>query len=173
MTEVKKLPQRKEVPVELTWDLELIFANSGEFDTAVTELEQQATTFLTYQGQVGQSAQTLLTALEAWLDLDRALEKIYVYASMKNDQDTKNAEYQALFTRVQKLVAEVSAKIAWFEPELLALSEETVANLKSALFSTPKIFSGAPKISLAPANKASSLSLKIWAFLANSTSNKC
>ena len=45
MTEVKKLPQRKEVPVELTWDLELIFANSGEFDTAVTELEQQATTF--------------------------------------------------------------------------------------------------------------------------------
>lgn len=127
MTKVKKLPQRKEVPVELTWDLELIFANSGEFDTAVTELEQQATTFLTYQGQVGQSAQTLLTALEAWLDLDRALEKIYVYASMKNDQDTKNAEYQALFTRVQKLVAEVSAKIAWFEPELLALSEETVA----------------------------------------------
>ena len=127
MTEVKKLPQRKEVPVELTWDLELIFANSGEFDTAVTELEQQVTTFLTYQGQVGQSAQTLLTALEAWLDLDRALEKIYVYASMKNDQDTKNAEYQALFTRVQKLVAEVSAKIAWFEPELLALSEETVA----------------------------------------------
>ncbi|GET11333.1 oligoendopeptidase F [Ligilactobacillus agilis] len=127
MTEVKKLPQRKEVPVELTWDLELIFANSGEFDTAVTELEQQTTTFLTYQGQVGQSAQTLLTALEAWLDLDRALEKIYVYASMKNDQDTKNAEYQALFTRVQKLVAEVSAKIAWFEPELLALSEETVA----------------------------------------------
>ena len=56
MTEVKKLPQRKEVPVELTWDLELIFANSGEFDAAVTELEQQATTFLTYQGQVGQSA---------------------------------------------------------------------------------------------------------------------
>lgn len=127
MTEVKKLPQRKEVPVELTWDLELIFANSGEFDAAVTDLEQQVITFLTYQGQVGQSAQTLLTALEAWLDLDRALEKIYVYASMKNDQDTKNAEYQALFTRVQKLVAEVSAKIAWFEPELLALSEETVA----------------------------------------------
>ena len=132
MTKVKKLPQRKEVPVELTWDLELIFANSGEFDTAVTELEQQATTFLTYQGQVGQSAQTLLTALEAWLDLDRALEKIYVYASMKNDQDTKNAEYQALFTRVQKLVAEVSAKIAWFEPELLALSEETVATYLQA-----------------------------------------
>ena len=132
MTEVKKLPQRKEVPVELTWDLELIFANSGEFDTAVTELEQQVITFLTYQGQVGQSAQTLLTALEAWLDLDRALEKIYVYASMKNDQDTKNAEYQALFTRVQKLVAEVSAKIAWFEPELLALSEETVATYLQA-----------------------------------------
>lgn len=132
MTEVKKLPQRKEVPVELTWDLELIFANSGEFDAAVTELEQQVITFLTYQGQVGQSAQTLLTALEAWLDLDRALEKIYVYASMKNDQDTKNAEYQALFTRVQKLVAEVSAKIAWFEPELLALSEETVATYLQA-----------------------------------------
>ncbi len=166
MTEVKKLPQRKEVPVELTWDLELIFANSGEFDTAVTDLEQQATTFLTYQGQVGQSAQTLLTALEAWLDLDRALEKIYVYASMKNDQDTKNAEYQALFTRVQKLVAEVSAKIAWFEPELLALSEETVATYLQA---EPKLQQYQHLLEVLLAKKAHILSDKEEALLAGAS----
>ncbi|MBL1056522.1 oligoendopeptidase F [Ligilactobacillus agilis] len=166
MTEVKKLPQRKEVPVELTWDLELIFANSGEFDTAVTELEQQATTFLTYQGQVGQSAQTLLTALEAWLDLDRALEKIYVYASMKNDQDTKNAEYQALFTRVQKLVAEVSAKIAWFEPELLALSEETVATYLQV---EPKLQQYQHLLEVLLAKKAHILSDKEEALLAGAS----
>ena len=166
MTKVKKLPQRKEVPVELTWDLELIFANSGEFDTAVTELEQQATTFLTYQGQVGQSAQTLLTALEAWLDLDRALEKIYVYASMKNDQDTKNAEYQALFTRVQKLVAEVSAKIAWFEPELLALSEETVATYLQA---EPKLQQYQHLLEVLLAKKAHILSDKEEALLAGAS----
>lgn len=166
MTEVKKLPQRKEVPVELTWDLELIFANSGEFDNAVTELEQQATTFLTYQGQVGQSAQTLLTALEAWLDLDRALEKIYVYASMKNDQDTKNAEYQALFTRVQKLVAEVSAKIAWFEPELLALSEETVATYLQV---EPKLQQYQHLLEVLLAKKAHILSDKEEALLAGAS----
>lgn len=166
MTEVKKLPQRKEVPVELTWDLELIFANSGEFDAAVTELEQQATTFLTYQGQVGQSAQTLLTALEAWLDLDRALEKIYVYASMKNDQDTKNAEYQALFTRVQKLVAEVSAKIAWFEPELLALSEETVATYLQV---EPKLQQYQHLLEVLLAKKAHILSDKEEALLAGAS----
>lgn len=166
MTEVKKLPQRKEVPVELTWDLELIFANSGKFDTAVTELEQQATTFLTYQGQVGQSAQTLLTALEAWLDLDRALEKIYVYASMKNDQDTKNAEYQALFTRVQKLVAEVSAKIAWFEPELLALSEETVATYLQV---EPKLQQYQHLLEVLLAKKAHILSDKEEALLAGAS----
>ena len=166
MTEVKKLPQRKEVPVELTWDLELIFANSGEFDTAVTDLEQQATTFLTYQGQVRQSAQTLLTALEAWLDLDRALEKIYVYASMKNDQDTKNAEYQALFTRVQKLVAEVSAKIAWFEPELLALSEETVATYLQA---EPKLQQYQHLLEVLLAKKAHILSEKEEALLAGAS----
>lgn len=166
MTEVKKLPQRKEVPVELTWDLELIFANSGEFDAAVTELEQQVITFLTYQGQVGQSAQTLLTALEAWLDLDRALEKIYVYASMKNDQDTKNAEYQALFTRVQKLVAEVSAKIAWFEPELLALSEETVATYLQA---EPKLQQYQHLLEVLLAKKAHILSDKEEALLAGAS----
>ena len=166
MTEVKKLPQRKEVPVELTWDLELIFANSGEFDAAVTDLEQQVIIFLTYQGQVGQSAQTLLTALEAWLDLDRALEKIYVYASMKNDQDTKNAEYQALFTRVQKLVAEVSAKIAWFEPELLALSEETVATYLQA---EPKLQQYQHLLEVLLAKKAHILSDKEEALLAGAS----
>ncbi len=66
------------------------------------------------------------------LKLDRQLEVVYVYASMKNDEDTANAKYQALMARVQKLLADVSAKLAWFQPELLALAPEKLASYYQA-----------------------------------------
>ena len=49
---------------------------------------------------------------------------------MENDQDTANAENQAKNATVQKLVAEVSEKLSWFQPELLHLTIEELEEAK-------------------------------------------
>ena len=89
--------------------------------------KQTKTKWQYYYSHQEQLAKQFLTALEALLALERELEKVYVYASMKNDQDTSETKYQAMMAKVQKLVAEASAKNAWFQPELLALTPAKLA----------------------------------------------
>lgn len=121
MSEVKTVPKRSEIPVELTWDLSLIFKDEAAFEAAFSEIETLATAFAKYQDTLNNSAQALLQALEAKLDLERKLENLYVYTSMKNDQDTTQAKYQGLNARAQKLFAQTAAALSWFEPEFLQI----------------------------------------------------
>ena len=72
--------QRDEVPEELTWDLTSIFATDDDWETAYDAVHQGAQALKQFVGHVGDSAQTLQAALEADLDLERQLEKVYVYA---------------------------------------------------------------------------------------------
>lgn len=132
MAEVKRLPKRAEVAQELTWDLSQVFSDDIAFEVSFDAVEQKASDFATYKGTLANGAKQILTALEALLALERELEKVYVYASMKNDQDTAETKYQAMMAKVQKLVAEVSAKTAWFQPELLALTPEELATYYEA-----------------------------------------
>lgn len=56
----------------------------------------------------------------------RKVELIYVYSHLKNDQDTTNTTYQALYARAGSLLSKVSEAIAWYEPEVLQLSDEQI-----------------------------------------------
>ena len=89
MSEVTRLPKRSEVPLELTWDLTKIFATDAEFEVAFAQVAKAAEGFERYKGTLGNNAQAFLAALTAMLELDRQLEVVYVYASMKNDEGTK------------------------------------------------------------------------------------
>lgn len=129
MADVRKLPQREEIAPALKWDLSRIYASQADFDADFSLVEGLATDFSQQAGQLKAQPAELLSILEAYLSLYRKLEKLYVYASMKNDQDTRQAEFQALSAKVQKLYAQVAEKTAWFQPELLAIPEKELATV--------------------------------------------
>ncbi|MGN1291857.1 MAG: oligoendopeptidase F, partial [Levilactobacillus brevis] len=81
------------------------------------------------KGQLAQSGAALYRVTTAVFDLNRQLERVYVYASLNNDQDTGNAAAQALMGQAESLVATVGAATAWFEPEVLALSADQLQTL--------------------------------------------
>ena len=43
--EKQELKKRSEVPVELTWDLEVLFATRAEYETALTKMEADVAEF--------------------------------------------------------------------------------------------------------------------------------
>ncbi|PLS34061.1 oligoendopeptidase F [Carnobacterium maltaromaticum] len=127
MAETKKLPTRAEIPEELTWDLEVIFKSDAEFNQSYQELEEKLTKVDSVKGKIGQSSEDLLKGIDYLLDISNQLETIYVYAHLKNDQDTTNSEYQAMYDRANNLATKSSEAISWFEPEVLEIPEETLA----------------------------------------------
>ncbi|KRM00992.1 oligoendopeptidase F [Lentilactobacillus farraginis DSM 18382 = JCM 14108] len=128
MAETKQLPLRKDVPVELTWDLTTIYQTDSEFETDYQAVENDLTALQQLSGTLGKSAADLLKATEALLAASRKLEKVYVYAQLKNDQDTSQDRYQAMYARSQSLAARFGAAVAWFDPELLTLSPKQMAD---------------------------------------------
>lgn len=126
MSEAKQLPKRQEVPAELTWDLTKIFANDAAFEEKFQDLSNELTEVDKIKGTLGQGAAEFLTAIEYVLDIYRKAEVIYVYAHLKNDEDTANTTNQALYARASSLIAQVSEAVSWFEPEMLQLSDQEI-----------------------------------------------
>lgn len=124
--EVKQLPKREELPENLTWDLTKIFSSDQEFDEKYLELSEKLKKSEKYKGTLDQRASQFLDAIEFVLSVYRQTEIIYVYAHLKNDQDTGNTEYQALYARASSLFSKVSEAVSWFEPEILQLSDERI-----------------------------------------------
>ena len=88
--EVKQLPKREELPENLTWDLTKIFSSDQEFDEKYLELSEELKQSEKHKGTLDQGASQFLNAIEFVLRVYRQTEVIYVYAHLKNDQDTGN-----------------------------------------------------------------------------------
>lgn len=124
--EVKQLPKREELPENLTWDLTKIFSSDQEFDEKYLELSEELKQSEKHKGTLDQGASQFLNAIEFILRVYRQTEVIYVYAHLKNDQDTGNTDYQALYARASSLFSKVSEAVSWFEPEILQLSDDQI-----------------------------------------------
>ncbi|MBR3380596.1 MAG: oligoendopeptidase F [Bacillus sp. (in: Bacteria)] len=103
-----------------------IFSSDKEFDEKYLELSEKLKKSEKYKGTLNQGASQFLDAIEFVLSVYRQTEIIYVYAHLKNDQDTGNTEYQALYARASSLFSKVSEAVSWFEPEILQLSDERI-----------------------------------------------
>ena len=87
--------QRNEINEKDKWDLSTIFATDQAWEEALKQLSEEVETVDQYVGHLLDSAQSLLEITERSLELERQLEKLYVYAHMKNDKtraklNTKN-----------------------------------------------------------------------------------
>lgn len=126
MSEAKQLPTREEVAEASTWDLTKIFADDAAFEVSFKEVQEELSKADSYKGTLKDGGAAFLAALEYVLDFSRKFETIYVYSHLKNDQDTANTTYQALYARASSLAAQAGEAISWFEPEVLTLSDETI-----------------------------------------------
>ncbi|TWW12900.1 oligoendopeptidase F [Dellaglioa algida] len=126
MTTAKQLPKREEVPEKLTWDVKKVYQSDALFEEDFKKIEKSVLTISNLQGTLSQDDSALLTGLKSIFNLERMLEKVYVYANLKNDQDTENPTYQALNARAGSLAAKVSAAISWLEPEIIAMPKATL-----------------------------------------------
>lgn len=126
---VKKLLKRNEVPTELTWDLEKIYPNLDEWYADAEKIEQLSAQFTKFKGNLASDGTTLLHAVELYLKLYRKFEKMAVFASMKNDQDTTNSTYQKLQNEADHLGTKLAQTTAYFQPELARISDDQMAKL--------------------------------------------
>lgn len=115
---------RKDVPENLKWDTQCIYKTDDLFDADYKWVEENLD-FEKFQGKLGNFEDFKNCVLK--IDkVTEVLEKLYVYASMKHDEDTRNDFYNGMLTRARQLYVKFSSCVSFMQPELTSLPDETL-----------------------------------------------
>ena len=120
--------QRNEINEKDTWDLSTIFETDQKWEEELALLTEDTKEAASFEGHLLDSAESLLNITERYLDLSRRLENLYVYAHMKNDQDTRVAKYQEYYAKAMTLYSQLDQVFSFYEPEFMAITEEQYQN---------------------------------------------
>ncbi len=136
-----------------TWDLTTIFKNDEAFEEALKEVEGYLGKEEQFKGHLADSADKLCDALALEDEIGTKLEKVYVYAHLKQDQDTSNDKYTGFESRAHQLIIKISSAWSFLVPEILQIDEdklqsfiETNDNLKRYEFDLKLINEKRPHI---------------------------
>ncbi len=121
------LPSRNEVNAKDCWDLTSLYANDEAWEIEFKKLEQLIPTFETFQGRLGESAESLADALKFDNDFDRRAEGLGTYAFLRTTEDQGDSDSQAMKARFQNLAVRAGQAASYMRPELLAIDEATMA----------------------------------------------
>lgn len=118
--------QRKDVPVEDTWDLESIYSSEEGWEGAVAGLTPRLDALASWSGRLDESAVSLAGWLEQRDEVVQEVARIMAYASLDYSVETTDQKAVARQDRARGLFAKVMAAVAFAEPEILALGQETL-----------------------------------------------
>ena len=122
----KELLKRNEVNEEFTWDLTALYPDNTAWEAAMAEIQEMASDLAKMEGHIADSPQTLLSYLTLWEEMEKKTEPAASYAHRLNDQDTGNTVNQAMVQKMQSIYAGMYSRLAFADPEILAIDEETL-----------------------------------------------
>lgn len=120
------LPERKDMPREHTWNAESVFATPAGWDAVLRHLSDTLPALAHFHGRLAESATTLADWLHTADEIGRSAGRLFVYAGMAHSVDTADAEAAARYEQAIGLAAHLNAALAFAEPEMLAIPEETL-----------------------------------------------
>lgn len=123
---MKTVLTREQVPVQLTWRLEDIFATNEAWEQEFKEVTTLSDKAASFQGTLSKGSTSMLQALQYRDEIYGRMMKLYSYAHMRYDQDTTNSTYQAMDSRIKSLAAKISASLSFLTPEILTIDEAII-----------------------------------------------
>lgn len=116
--------KRSEIAKEYTWNLESIFATNDDWKQEFEALSQEVPHLEELKGKLAEGGKALFEVLQARDAVFERLEKLFVYTSMRKDEDTTNSTYQGMYDQAMQLYVQATTAISFIEPEILALPQE-------------------------------------------------
>lgn len=116
---MEKLKLRDEIAVSNTWDLTKIYPSDEAWYNELETLKQEYPAYDQYKETMMENAEQLYALLKFDEKISRKLEKLYVYASMKSDQDKGNTTYLEMNSNIESLYQEIIKKSVYITPTLL------------------------------------------------------
>lgn len=121
-----KLNARKDVPVNETWDLSLIFAAEADFEAAVEKAKALADMLeKTYKNALT-TPESIAECLALYEELEILLYQTTSYTSLAVSVDYTDTEAQKKDAKMTALAAEIGSRLSFIESEIADAPEELI-----------------------------------------------
>lgn len=116
----------KPVDPKYTWDLTRYYADAAAWDAARRDVQAELPKIAARKGTLGRDAEALADALDEMSATLKKLYRVYMYASLQADEDTRVAPAQERRGLASKLLDDYRAATSWVSPEVLAIGADKV-----------------------------------------------
>ncbi len=120
--ENKVLKKREEILDSDKWSVSEIYSSDEAWENEYKELQKEAPKLLEFEGKL-KDGETLIKYFELNEKISRKAEKVYVYAHLRSDENTKNTKYQGMMNKIDAYMAEFATYSAYFVPEILSFED--------------------------------------------------
>ncbi|TAL34124.1 M3 family oligoendopeptidase [Phenylobacterium sp.] len=114
------------------WDLTHLYPTPEAWETERKAVEAALSGIAAYKGRLGESAATLKAAMQLISDITKRVARLFVYATLKGDEDLQVAVDQERRQNAQALSAKLGEATAWTSPELLRVGREKIEGFVKA-----------------------------------------
>jgi len=121
-----KARERSEIAAEHKWKLEDLYPSDQAWNEAKQQLAAQFDEITKYKGKLASSASELLACLEFDSRVSREFGRLFSYASMKSDEDTRDSEHLGMKQELQQLGTDYSSRAAFITPEIAAMDKARI-----------------------------------------------
>lgn len=113
--------ERSAVESKYKWHVEDIFSSDEQWEKSYTDIQAELD-FHAFENTLNdiESVRKLFAQEE---QVGQKLERLYLYAHMRHDEDSRVAKYTSMQSRAMSLFVKYSSATAFVEPELTALDE--------------------------------------------------
>ena len=122
----ERIPQRCDIPEKDKWAIEDIYPTDAAWEQDLAKARGYAEKIASYKGLLSTDSAKLLEYLRLDDDMTVVLEALVNYAQRRNDEDTRDAKYQDMVSRMEMLFVDISGASAFVTPELLSIDNETM-----------------------------------------------
>jgi oligoendopeptidase F len=117
---------RDEIPDKYKWDLTDIYKSDAEWRAAKDTIAVKLDGVEKFKGTLTASAVNLLKCLEYNTEIGKEAYKLFYYASMSSDLDTRDMKYTGMKQELEQMFTDFGARAAFIDPEILTADWKTI-----------------------------------------------
>lgn len=125
------LKERKEVAPQDKWNVEALYPSLTQWQEKLKTYEKpkegsRFAAITQYKGRLHEGAEVVKECLETIFKTSRDLTNLSTYAHLRHDEDITHNEHKQAFGLISAIMHDFATQAAWFEPELIALPQQTL-----------------------------------------------
>lgn len=114
------------VDARYAWDLSEIYESVADWDEAREQVLERLVEIEARRGTLGESAGSLYRTLALVSDVTKAALRVYVYSSLRADEDLRETAPQERNQLAESMYARLGEATAWIRPEVVATGRDTI-----------------------------------------------